>query len=445
MHGFRTRSTWYYAKYLPLFFSSGCTTPISNAGIRMKLLKTKTTLLRWLDSSIDKLVWIMTCSKSAYTISNWHIEICYTYSLTQDAKRLKHEADTETNLEIKCHKYLQVRHFILLCLVRSIIQVLIEPLYCTGYHALQHKCKSNRVAGRQDKRLQHVRPDPAPHQIRHEAHQLEECKKGYRPEVRLISTEPELKICRLQVGGDVSAGAVVAQSAAVQDEKARAQGLPAHNSRCVGQVRRGRGEETFRNPRNRSLRKDGFTFNFFIRATSSSKQVKSVQHRALLEVKALIVQRYSRSKDKKSRRYLYNKFFTVQRLYKQWWTEVARRSDPTHRASYLPFNPKGFSLFKYDNDISHVPLFQNVMQNQYNFCSYLSQCHELWEQADLYVSRGQCEGLFLCFVCFKINIIVFSRLLYPIGPRVRAVDSALQPEGPGLLHQERSQDPECFA
>lgn len=46
------------------------------------------------------------------------------------------------------------------------------------------------------------------------------------------------------------------------------------------------------------------------------------------------------------------------------------------------------------------------MQNQYNFCSYLSQCHELWEQADLYVSRGQCEGLFflqlsaICFLTF---------------------------------------------
>ena len=118
--------------------------------------------------------------------------------------------------------------------------------FCTGYHALQHKCQSNRVAGRQDKRLQHVRPDPASHQIRHEAHQLEECKKGYRPEVRLISTGTELKIFRLQVGGDVSAGAVVAQPAALQDEKARAQGLPAHNSRCIGQVRRGRGEEIFR-------------------------------------------------------------------------------------------------------------------------------------------------------------------------------------------------------
>ena len=46
IHGFQTRSTWYYVKYLPLSSSSGCTTPISNAGIRMKLLKTKTTLLR---------------------------------------------------------------------------------------------------------------------------------------------------------------------------------------------------------------------------------------------------------------------------------------------------------------------------------------------------------------------------------------------------------------
>ena len=36
---------------------------------------------------------------------------------------------------------------------------------------------------------------------------------------------------------------------------------------------------------------------------------------------------------------------------------------------------------------------RNVMQNQYNFCSYLSQCHELWEQADLYVVKKViCEG-----------------------------------------------------
>ena len=37
-------------------------------------------------------------------------------------------------------------------------------------------------------------------------------------------------------------------------------------------------------------------------------------------------------------------------------------------------------------------MFQNVMQNQYNLASYLSQCHELWEQADLFVDKFQCES-----------------------------------------------------
>jgi len=38
---------------------------------------------------------------------------------------------------------------------------------------------------------------------------------------------------------------------------------------------------------------------------------------------------------------------------------------------------------------------RNVMQSQYTFCSYLSQCHELWEQADLYVVKGVCEDFFI--------------------------------------------------
>ncbi len=33
-----------------------------------------------------------------------------------------------------------------------------------------------------------------------------------------------------------------------------------------------------------------------------------------------------------------------------------------------------------------------VMQKQHQYCSYLSQCHELWEMADVYASRGRCEG-----------------------------------------------------
>ena len=35
---------------------------------------------------------------------------------------------------------------------------------------------------------------------------------------------------------------------------------------------------------------------------------------------------------------------------------------------------------------------QSVMKKQHQFCSYLSQCHELWEQADMYAHRGHCEG-----------------------------------------------------
>ena len=33
-----------------------------------------------------------------------------------------------------------------------------------------------------------------------------------------------------------------------------------------------------------------------------------------------------------------------------------------------------------------------VMQKQHQFCSYLSQCHELWELADMYAARGHCKG-----------------------------------------------------
>ena len=35
---------------------------------------------------------------------------------------------------------------------------------------------------------------------------------------------------------------------------------------------------------------------------------------------------------------------------------------------------------------------QSVMLKQHQFCNYLSQCHELWEMADVYAHRGQCES-----------------------------------------------------
>jgi hypothetical protein len=35
-----------------------------------------------------------------------------------------------------------------------------------------------------------------------------------------------------------------------------------------------------------------------------------------------------------------------------------------------------------------------TLQNQYNIASYLSQCHELWEQAELFLNKGNCEAFF---------------------------------------------------
>ena len=35
---------------------------------------------------------------------------------------------------------------------------------------------------------------------------------------------------------------------------------------------------------------------------------------------------------------------------------------------------------------------QSVMQKHHQYVNYLSQCHDLWETADLWAQRGHCEG-----------------------------------------------------
>ena len=48
---------------------------------------------------------------------------------------------------------------------------------------------------------------------------------------------------------------------------------------------------------------------------------------------------------------------------------------------------------------------KNTLQTQYNIASYLSQCHELWEQAELFLNKGNCEGLLLYkYIYFKISL-----------------------------------------
>ena len=53
--------------------------------------------------------------------------------------------------------------------------------------------------------------------------------------------------------------------------------------------------------------------------------------------------------------------------------------------------------------IQHLSVPSQVMEKQYQFCSYLSQCHELWELADLYTYRGHCKGMHQLNIQFLQN------------------------------------------
>ncbi len=44
------------------------------------------------------------------------------------------------------------------------------------------------------------------------------------------------------------------------------------------------------------------------------------------------------------------------------------------------------------------------MQNQYNLAAYLSQCHELWEQADVFVDKFQCESETIFLINNRTNL-----------------------------------------
>ena len=75
---------------------------------------------------------------------------------------------------------------------------------------------------------------------------------------------------------------------------------------------------------------------------------------------------------------------------------------PTNGAAgYTPNQPSSTNMH-----CLSVP--SQVMEKQYQFCSYLSQCHELWELADLYCNRGHCKGK----IVFKIYYPVGQKALY---------------------------------
>ena len=64
---------------------------------------------------------------------------------------------------------------------------------------------------------------------------------------------------------------------------------------------------------------------------------------------------------------------------------------PTNVAAGYIVNQNGNATTSANIHCLSVP--SQVMEKQYQFCSYLSQCHELWELADLYTYRGHCKGM----------------------------------------------------
>ena len=52
-----------------------------------------------------------------------------------------------------------------------------------------------------------------------------------------------------------------------------------------------------------------------------------------------------------------------------------------------PGSSSNSSLSERNMSVPHI-----LMHQQYHYSYYLTQCHELWEMAELYTSKGQCQG-----------------------------------------------------
>ena len=81
------------------------------------------------------------------------------------------------------------------------------------------------------------------------------------------------------------------------------------------------------------------------------------------------------------------------------------------------------------------------------YYSHMSQCHEKWDEADVAIQQGQCEGL--CYILLGLIAFITWRFTHRTcrlrgepGPRVRPVDPPQLHQGPGPLHEGGAQDPE---
>ena len=61
----------------------------------------------------------------------------------------------------------------------------------------------------------------------------------------------------------------------------------------------------------------------------------------------------------------------------------------------LPITPASTSGSSGGNSLSerNMTVPHILMHQQYHYSYYLTQCHELWEMADLFATKGQCQGM----------------------------------------------------
>ena len=118
---------------------------------------------------------------------------------------------------------------------------------------------------------------------------------------------------------------------------------------------------------------------------------------------------------------------SVERLLFWWRGEAAGRTDPAHRPAHLPQHPP-------ERDAEPVQLLQLPQP----VSRTLGAGWPLRVQGPV---RRSVLSFFIVNSFFEFFV---PRFLYSIGPRVWAVDPALQLEGPGLLHKEGPEDSECF-
>ena len=209
-----------------------------------------------------------------------------------------------------------------------------SPISCAGYHAVQYQRQPDRGDGGQDQRLQHVQPDPPPHQICHEAHNVKKCQERHRLEVRstLFSQKLSVHECGFRL--------VVMSLRAQSLLNLRLYKMKRHElkdyQRTIQDVLAKSGEEEV-----------GKTLNIFLNLPFSPHQGEQQPAGQISPTPSPAGSEGSNcSKVGQSLNQISDYYFSssVKRLHQQWGAATARSVDASHCTTYLPFNPQGLPI-----------------------------------------------------------------------------------------------------